>query len=140
MEAKHLSTLVEVVNLFVTKERRERFIEQFSKPKRYNDALTDLLHDPRYFDKKVIIEIPAREYTPESIYAHLQKVGFKDRCFVISDDLCELDGKTLPTLEALKSILFNTDSMLFCPISKIGYYEGHEGWRYILQKQKVKVS
>lgn len=98
MEAKHLSTLVEVVNLFVSKERRERFIELFSKPKRYNDALTDLLHDPRYFDKKVIIEIPAREHTPESIYAHLRKVGFKDRCFVISDDLWELDGKTLPTL------------------------------------------
>ena len=133
MDDKNLSVLIEVVNLFVQKERRERFIELLSKPKRYNDGLTDLLRDPRYFDKRIITEIPSNQAYLDLIYARLKKLGFQKQCFVISDDISELDGKTIPTTEALKAICYNTDSMLFCPVSKIGYYEGHEGWRYILR-------
>lgn len=123
---------MEVINLFVQKERRGRFIELLSKPKRYNDGLMDLLHDPRYFDKRVITEISSNENSIEMIYERLKKLGFRKECFVVSDDISDIDGKMLSTLEALKAICYNTDSMLFCPVSKIGYYEGHEGWRYIL--------
>ena len=138
MDEKRLSHLIEVVNLFVQKERQERFIALFSKPKRYNDGLSDLLNDPRYFDERVITEIPNNQNTIELIHVRLEKLGFQKQCFIISDDIFELDGQTLPTLEALKAICYNTNSMIFCPVSKIGYYEGHEGWRYILQSIRAK--
>jgi hypothetical protein len=136
MSDNHLSILTEVVNLFVQKNRQGRFIELLSKPKRYEDALSDLLHSPRYLDERIIAEIPSNEHTPKLIYARLKKLGVQKQCIVISSDIYELNGKTLPTLEALEAVCYNTDSMLFCPVSKIGYYEGHEGWRYILNSRK----
>ncbi len=138
MNNEHATAILEMVNLFVQKERRARFIELFSKPKRYSDALWDLLHDPRYFDKKVIIEVPNTANTVELIYERLKKLGFKNNCFVFSC-MSEFDGKFISTSKALEDICFNTDSMLFCPISKTGYYEGHEGWRYILKAQSDKI-
>ncbi len=108
----------------------------FSRPKRYNDGLWDLLHDPRYFDTRVIVKIPSSDYTSELIYVCLRKLGFQDQCLVISTNW-EIDGRTLPTLEALE-IIGGTDTMLFCTVSKIGYYEGHEGWRYLLSSAKSK--
>ncbi len=132
MDSKQFDLLTEVINLFVKKERRDRFIELLSKPKRYDDGLSDLLHDPRYFDENCIFEIPSNEHTLPMIYARLSKLGFQKQCFIISC-YSDSDGKTLPSLEALEAICYNTGSMLFCPISKIAYYEGHEGWRYILK-------
>lgn len=133
MDTIQLSILSEIVNLFVRKDRRDRLIELLSKPKRYQDGLSDLLRDPRYIDERVINKIPSNEQTIELIYDRLKKLGFQKKCFVISNDVYEMDGKIVPTLEALKAICYNTDSMLYCPVSKIGYYEGHEGWRYILR-------
>lgn len=137
MNNQNLSITEEIINLFVHKERRGRFTELFSKPKRHSDGLWDLLHDPRYFDEKVITKIPATEYTPELIFARLKKLGFQSKCYVISHRFDDLAEKLMPTTEAIKTI-GNTDSMLFCPISKIGYYEGHEGWRYILRSTQNK--
>lgn len=137
MTDEHLNTLLEMVNLFVQKERRERFAELLSKPKRYTDGLWDLLHDPRYFDESLITKIPNSDNTIESIYEHLKKSGFGENCFVFSYT-SEFDGKFIPTLKALEDICFNTDSMLFCRKSKTGYYEGHEGWRYVLKTSKHK--
>jgi hypothetical protein len=134
MNAEHQSIITEVVNLFVVKDRQERFIELLSKPKRYDDGLDDLLRDPRHLDPQVITEIPRSKYTPELIYDSLKKAGFDKQCFAISTNW-DFDGKTFLTLEILEKI-GNTDTLLFCPISKAGYYEGHEGWRYILQAKK----
>lgn len=136
MDTKHISILMEVVDLFVQKDRRGRFVELLTKPKRYNDGLWDLLHDPRYFEPENIIKIPSMERTPELIYDRLKKLGFQNQCFVISTDW-EIDGKVLPTMKALK-VSGDQDTLLFCTVSKIGYYEGHEGWCYILRSSKSK--
>lgn len=136
MDSKHLALLNEVVNLFVQKDRRARLTELFSKPKRYDDGLSNLLRDPRYFDERNINQIPSSEQTIEGIYAHLKRLGFGKEYFVVSQDVPELDGQMILTAKALEAICFNSGSMLFCPISKVGYYEGHEGWRYILKPVK----
>lgn len=126
--------LTEIVKLFVQKNKQERLLELLSNPKRYSDGIWELTHDPRYFAPQVITKTSAFEQTSELIYARLKKMGFQQNCFVVSSDL-EIDGKYLPTREILE-ISNNRDILLFCTVSKIGYYEGHEGWRYILHLSK----
>jgi hypothetical protein len=135
MNEEYLAILNEVVHRFVVKERRGRYLELLSNPKRYEDGLYGLLNDPRHLDPDCVTEVPSNEDSVELLAKRLKELGVRSNCYVISSDFSELQ-EPLRLTEALDRICYNTNSMLYCPVSKIGYYEGHEGWRYILRRDR----
>jgi hypothetical protein len=135
MEEHHDSVLSEVVRLFVVKEKRARFSELLANRKRRDDGLHQLLNDPRHFDPDCIEEVPSNADSVDALFDRLKRLRFGPTCYVVSSCFREAVER-LGTKEALHKICYNTDAMLYCDESKIGYYEGHEGWRYILKRPR----
>ncbi|MEP6847951.1 MAG: hypothetical protein ABI999_03780 [Acidobacteriota bacterium] len=109
-------------------------MDLLSRQKRYYDFRKDLLRDPRYFDVKNIIVHFKSAPDAETVYKEFRRLGEKKEssCYVVSRDL-DLDGQTMNLKEALLKIAgTQSESLIYCPVSKLGYFEGHEGWRYVL--------
>lgn len=79
--------LTEIINLFVIKQKRSRLLGFLESKKRYDDFLWELLHDPRNFDPKCIIQLPQQEQTPEIILQNLYKLGARNKCYIVSASL-----------------------------------------------------
>ena len=122
--------LTEIVNLFVVKEKRSRFLEFIESPKRYDDFLWELLNDPRHLKPECIIELPGNEQTVEMFSRKLRKLGAGDEAYLISSN-DEVDGKIGSLEETISSVY--GEGLVYCLDSNLGYYEGHENWRYILR-------
>lgn len=127
------SILTEIVNSFVLKERRNRLLDFLESKKRYDDFLWELLHEPRNLDPKCIVELPVREQATEIILRKLRKLGAGDNCYIASR-VYDLDGVLESLTKILPSIVDSgSDTMIYCIGNSLGYYEGHESWRYILR-------
>ena len=127
--------LDEIVSAFIQKDRRERFVDLLSRKKRYCDFLDDLLRDPRYFDINNIIVHFKSAPDAETVYDEFRRLGEKkdSSCYVVSRE-SDLDGQTMNLDKALLKIAgTSSESLIYCPASKVGYFEGHEGWRYLLK-------
>ena len=122
--------LHKIVELFVIKEKRNRLLEFIESPKRYRSFLLELLHDPRNLKPQCIIELPSNQQTFEIILQNLRKLGAGKKAYLVSTDY-EADGKT-GSLEEVLSSSSSNGSIVYCLESNLGYYEGHEGWGYIL--------
>jgi hypothetical protein len=122
--------LAEIINLFIIKEKPNRFLEFIESPKRYNNFLDELLNDPRNFKPDCIIEVPNNEQDIEIISRKLRKLGAGEKAYLVSSN-DETDGNTGNLKETLASV--NSEGLVFCLDTHLAYYEGHEGWRYILQ-------
>lgn len=130
MEREYLE---EIINLFISKERRGRFRDLLSTKRRYDDFLEDLLRDPRYYEPACIVEIPGNEQTAGRIYQKLIDLGAGPRCYIASTDW-DLDGRILDLEPAITEIAETmSESLVYSMGTKLAYYEGHEGWRYILR-------
>lgn len=128
--------LEEIIDAFISKERRSRFRDLLASKRRYDDFLEDLLDDPRYFDRECIVEIPGNEQTAERIFQKLIGLGAGPKCYIVSME-SELDGKVMDLELAVSEIAGTmSESLIYCIGAKLGYYEGHEGWRYILRSRK----
>jgi hypothetical protein len=132
MNKEPYSPLVEAIELFVIKEKRQLFLTLCAQPKRRGGAMWELLHDPRNFDLEVIDPPPDRERSHEAIRRRLKSLGCNDSCWSFS--VQEERHERRVDLRAALSAIADTDTLLFCPESKAGFYEGHEGWRYILRR------
>jgi hypothetical protein len=125
--------LTSIVSSFVQKERRNRFYDLLASKKRYDDFLDDLLRDPRYFEADCIVETASAEQSAANMLRQMKKLGAGKEVYVASSEL-GLDGRFLDIEYALNTIVGSgSESLIFCPVSRCGYYEGHENWRYILR-------
>jgi hypothetical protein len=124
-----------IINSFVQKDRRSRLLELLAVERRYDDFLESLLRDPRHIDQHCIIKLPSSQQSPDLIYQRLLAEGAKPPVYVVSSDYNE-DGKEFVDIEAAVSQFTgnNSEALLFFPKVLIGYYEGHEGWRYVLKR------
>ena len=122
--------LTEIVNLFVIPEKRSRFLGFIESPKRYDDFLWELLNDPRNLKPECIIELPNNEQFVESFSQQLRKLGAGDKAYLVSSN-DEDDGK-IGNLEEILSSVYG-EGLVYCLDRNLGYYEGHENWRYILR-------
>lgn len=84
--------LEEIIRLFVSKERRDRFLSLLSTKHRYDDFLYDLLRDTRYIDPSCIYKIPGNEHTADAVYKRLVDMGCEERCYIVSLEFF-LDGQ-----------------------------------------------
>lgn len=122
--------LKRVIELFVIKEKQTRFLEFIESPKRYDDFLDELLNDPRNLKRDYIIEVQNNEAAPENIVKKLRQLGAGKKAYLISSDN-EIDGSIGDLKEVIALAEF--EGFVYCLDSNLGYYEGHENWRYILR-------
>lgn len=122
--------LTEIINLFVIKEKRARFLEFIESPKRYENFLDELLNDPRNLKPEYIIELSSNDQTVKMSLHKLRKLGAGKKAYLVSSN-DEFDGIIGNVEEIL--YLVKGEGLVFCLGSSLAYYEGHENWRYILR-------
>ena len=110
---------------FVVPNKRERYAEMISKPKKRAKFLAELDHfkslDPRY-----VVPIAASQQSPEGITSILAKKGAPQSCWVTSSHR-DLDEKQMYLLEALKKIVgCQMGTILTCIPGRLAYFEGEE--------------
>ena len=122
----------EIIRIYVAQNKKERLLYMAANPKRRVE-IKHQLHTSEIFDTKVLREIKSSEQSAEKIYALMKKLGAEDSCYVISN-LSVIDSKEIKLKDGLDQVVgYTVETLLFCPKSKIGYFEGgHPKDRYIL--------
>lgn len=126
--------LIQIIEIFVVKEKHNRFLEFLSSNKKYDDFLHELLNDPRNINPSCIAEKLKGYQEKSEIVQKLRQLGAGKEAYIVSENW-EADGKT-GGLEEIVSLVHGGGDIVYCLDSKTGYYEGHEGWRYILKANK----
>ena len=135
MNKQHLTKIIE---LFVVKDKRLRFLEFISSPhgwdglpKKYSDFLHELLNDPRNINPKCIAEDLHGYQETSEIVGKLRKMGAGKEAYLVSENW-DVDGKA-GSLDEIVSLVSGSGDIVYCLGTRLGYYEGHENWRYILK-------
>ena len=129
------SIFIEFINEFVTKGKRERLLQFFNKKKNYWKIINEF-HTSAIFDNKVLIEIQPRFQYSTSIYQILTNQGAGEECFSLLDYLRDEKYKCNLKDKLVDSVGFLYETVIYCPNSKTGYFEGgHAKDRYILMKK-----
>lgn len=127
--------LAAIVNTFVLPSRRARLLALSSSKRRYADFLHDLLHDPRYLDPRVIVELADNERLSAHVLARLRALGAGAEGYLVGDCGDFEDGRVAALPELLEVCVGSMqDALVYCPGSRVAYYEGHEGFGYILRQ------
>ena len=121
-----------LIELFVQKDRRERFTDRIGSPKR-RKKIWDDLRDTRYFDRRYFTALRGRDKHIEAIGERLQRLGVGQRIYVMSSDE-ELDGRELPLREVLRLLWEREEILAFCQASEVGFFKNHEDDFYVLRR------
>lgn len=122
------------ISIFLRKEKRDRWKDFLPSPKNRIKVVQTLDHF-RDLDERYLSEIPKEEQTPERLYRRLRDLGAPEQCHLISSAR-ELDGKTLPLIEALQRIAeAGCGTMMICVPDRLGYFHDEdERHQWILEK------
>ena len=122
------------IEMFVLKERQDRYLALASKPSRREDFVWSLAHDGRHLDRRFMRQLPTTQSASDAI-ALLQSHKVGTRCFVVAALYEEFDNSEFDTNKVLSSVIgTSNDCIVFFPTACMAYYENHEGERYILQR------
>jgi len=124
---------VNIVKEFVIKDKQDRILQFFKNKKNWWKIKIEF-HTSNPFDRKKIFEIESNQQYADKIYLKLKKLGTHEDCFSLLDYLnnepynYKLEDKLSDTVG------FLYETILYCPTSKTGYFEGgHAKDRYILK-------
>ncbi len=110
------------VKAFLTSEKRARFIQFLSTPKRRKEILNRLSHDLPYLPD-FATEVPGAQDFPDELEKLLKAKGAGPSCHVIADGL-KADGRDLPLSEALNLIcMHELGAVLSCVPGRLAYYK-----------------
>jgi hypothetical protein len=124
-----------LVTAFSLPQRQNRYLEILVKPKRRGD-ITEFAHF-KHLDPRWIVPIQPSSQHAENIYQVLREKGASKVCYGFSE-WDEVDGKTLPLLDALKSVVGQgMGTFLSCVAGRLAYFED-EDMRCILERAKGK--
>lgn len=127
--------LRDFINHLVWAKRRERFLEMLEKPPKYADRMYELLRDTRYFEPSAILEIPSRQQHSQFVFQEMQRLGAGLKCYVLSTD-DDQDGQIKNLRASLEELVgTQAETLLYCWIGKVAYFEGHEGFRVLLKSR-----
>lgn len=112
----------ELIKAFITPTKSQRYLDFVSKPKTRQKFLRELAHfkslDPRY--------AKAVHVSPAGLAALLKQKGVPDTCWVISENR-EIDGKSMPTSNALAELGRDMGTFLSFIPGKFAYFENEDG-------------
>jgi hypothetical protein len=111
-----------VVEKFLAKERRERYLSLLSNPKSRRKFRDDLCHFSQELNKALFTKILKGEQ--RAILEKIKEKGdFKD-CYLISESL-ELDARRMQTTKALEAVVnSNIGTLIVFGDAEVVYYEG----------------
>lgn len=132
MNHEYLNALVKA---FVAPAKQSRLLTFLGSSRRYPDFLDGLLHDPRYFDPDVVEVLPGNQRSLSDVSARLSQLGANRQAYLVGDCRPYLDGHVGPLDQLLAACVGSmTDSLVYCWQNNVAYYEGHEGFGYILHR------
>lgn len=106
---------------FLPSEKRARFIQYLSQPKRRKEMLTQLDHHLPYAPA-FATEVSGAQDFPDELEKLLQGQGAGPTCYVIAHGL-KVDGRELPLREALLAICMSPrGAILSCLPGRLAYY------------------
>jgi hypothetical protein len=112
----------ELIRSFFMPSKRERYLDFVSKPKTRQKFLGELAHfkslDPRY--------AKAVHVNPAGLAALLKQKRVPDMCWVVSENR-DIDGKSLPTVDALLELGRDMGTFLSFVPGKLAYFENEDG-------------
>jgi hypothetical protein len=112
----------ELIRSFLIPTKRQRYLDFISKPKTRQKFLRELAHfkslDPRY--------ARAVHVNPAGLAELLKKKRVPDTCWVISENR-EIDGKSMPTSDALAELGQDMGTFLSFIPGKLAYFENEDG-------------
>lgn len=129
-----------IVKSFFNKRLQDRILFELASTKKRKDAIGRLSHNyVELLNDKYMIEIPKPNSYYVDIIKLLKQYGAKEECYVISYNE-NIDGKSLPLLEAMKnSVGFGMPSIISCIPGKLAYFEAEQVMgvppRFILRRE-----
>lgn len=107
---------------FILSEKRARFIQGLSNPKKRKESLSRLgLGLPCI--PEFALEVPGAQDYPEELEKLLKAKGASLSCHVIADGL-KADGRELPLREALNLVCLNASGAILCCLpGRLAYYK-----------------
>ena len=124
---------INFVKDFVLKDKQDRILQFYRNKKNWRKIIIEF-HTSNPFDNHKKLEIEPNQQFADKIYLKLKKLGTEEYCFSLLD---YLDNE--PYIFKLEdklsdSVGFLYETILYCPNSKTGYFEGgHSKDRYILK-------
>ena len=124
---------VETIRAFVIRQKRDRYVEMISSPKKRKKFTSDLAHW-NDFDPRFIVKIAPSSQHPANIESILRSKGAPEMCRIISEwDV--LDDVSLPLAEALKEVVGCQMGAIICCIpGRLAFFENEDG-RCILERK-----
>ncbi|MBL8181658.1 MAG: hypothetical protein JNL64_08560 [Blastocatellia bacterium] len=124
--------IAQIISLFVVDSKGDRFTELASNKKRYDDFLWELLNDPRNLRSGIVTDVSKGPYGSDEILKMLLQMGAKPDVFVLSlSD--SMDRRRMALSDALREVIgYQIGSIVYSVGTNLGFYEGHEGWKFIL--------
>ena len=121
----------EIVRLFIHKDRKEGCLFKLTHHRRRE--VVGALHGQIEFDPRFCVELP-KALSPNSLLKMLKDKGAGNYAYVMSNNE-ELDGETLPLLDALNGCVDSTiGTIIYCLEGQVGYYESDDAGRYLLHR------
>lgn len=118
---------------FVTKNKRDRFIEFVYSKKRHDEFASELDH-PKVISMEFAREIVPVEQNPASIFAILRKRTKTDTCFVISTNQ-SINQKQMLIIDALEKTVGSAYGTILSIIpGKLAYFEDEDEERLIFDR------
>ena len=122
-----------IIDSYVVRKKRPRFRELMAASRRYSQFLDELLHDPRNFEAATVYKLADDERTVGAVLRLLRALGANDNAYIVGDCRTYDDGATGVLHRLLEDCVGSqTEALVYCPSANVAYYEGHEGFGYIL--------
>ena len=118
---------------FVLKDKQDRLKQFFEKEKNWW-KLKNEFHTSSCFDLKKLVDIKPSDQYADQIYIKMKAFGATENCVSLLDYLGNSEYQFDLNLKLKDCVGFLIETILYCPKTKLGYFEGgHAKDRYILK-------
>jgi hypothetical protein len=131
---------LDLINAFVVREKRERYLYLSASPRRRKEFLKGLYHFSD-FDTTYVVPLARSISSAGAVVSELRRRGALDECYVISIDP-ELDGVKGELQDVISQVHGRVEgTIVSCIPGRLAYYEGEAPEnRFILDRKDRKHS
>lgn len=120
---------------FVSKDKKDRLAQFLEKEKNWW-KLKNEFHTSTCFDPKKLIDIKPSDQYAAQVYLKMNELGATEQCISLLDYLDNNNYKFDLKQKLADSVGFLVETILYCPETKVGYFEGgHAKDRYVLKSE-----
>jgi hypothetical protein len=126
---------LDFVNTFVVRPKRARYSALVVSPALRPKFLAGL-HSGSDFDPRLKVRLPRSKDSSDGYLTELRGRGAGADGYLVST-AASLDGRTMPIDEAVDEVHGRWDGTLIICTSTLAYYEGEQGYRFVLDKRPL---